>query len=113
MWENRSNKMFTFKKLLLSDQYKECKELFKPEYAGILDESCKEIYSGAQNFLNHDYVVQDGKIGYHEMEQISFTKSYGYNTIFAHYHHLTTPKEGKKVSQQNLNSSKALEIYCG
>jgi hypothetical protein len=44
------------------------------------------------------------------MEQVSFTKSFGYNTIFAHYYHEKTPKEGQKVSKQNLDASKALEI---
>lgn len=88
IWENRSNNLFTFKALKLSEQYKECVTLFKPDYAGILDEACKEMFSAVQNFLKHDYVVQNGMIGYHEMEQVSFKKSYGYNTIFAHYHHL-------------------------
>jgi hypothetical protein len=48
------------------------------------------------------------------MGQISFTKSYGYKTIFAHYHHHEiATKEGYKVSEENLNKSKGLEVYCG
>ena len=57
VWINRESKLFTFKKLQLSNEYNECKSLFKPEYAGILDEACKEIFSAAQTFKNHDYIV--------------------------------------------------------
>lgn len=42
---------------------------------------------GASRNFDHDYVVENGKIGYDEMGQTSFTKSEGYKTIYAHYKH--------------------------
>jgi hypothetical protein len=57
IWDNRSNKSFTFKKLILTEEFKECSVLFKAEYAGILDEACKDVLWASQNFLNHEYFV--------------------------------------------------------
>jgi hypothetical protein len=47
IWVNRSNKSFTFKKLILTEEFKECSVLFKAEYAGVLDEACKEMLFAA------------------------------------------------------------------
>ena len=52
------------------------------------------MFYDVKHFLNHDYLVKDGKIGYKEMGQITFSKSYGYKTIFAYYHHFEISKEG-------------------
>jgi hypothetical protein len=57
IWDNRSNKSFTFKKLILTEEFKECSVLFKAEYAGIFDEACKDVLWASQNFLNHEYFV--------------------------------------------------------
>jgi hypothetical protein len=48
------------------------------------------------------------------MEQVSFTKSEGYKTIFAHYYHNKIPaKDGSVVTDDNLKESKVLSINCG
>jgi hypothetical protein len=47
IWLNRNNKSFTLKMLRSSAQYIECSAIFKPEYVGILEEACKDMFYAA------------------------------------------------------------------
>lgn len=108
MWNNRNNTAFSFRNFKQSEEYKNCEELFKPEYVKVLDEACKDILGASRDF-KHNYICEKGKIGYQEMDQISYTKSEGYKTIFAHYHHNKTPaKDGSLISDDTLKECKVL-----
>ena len=79
---------------------------------GLLDEACKDILYDANDFIGHDYIVKDGKIGYKDQDQISFSKNYGYKTIFAHYYE-AEKSEYKNITKENLENCKAIGIHCG
>ncbi len=59
--------------------------------------------------FNHDYLVQNDRIAYKELDGISFNVVYGYKTLFAYYHE----HEQGKISKNSLNEYIGIIIKCG
>ena len=53
--------------------------------ADIMDHLVKSMVYDAKTMDSHEYIVSKGRIGYKEHDGISFTASYGFKTVFAHY----------------------------
>jgi hypothetical protein len=64
IWSLRESKP-TFSQIKTSQEYTNCKEIFKPEYAFLLDEAIKEMICDISDYDKHVYILSEkGEIGY-------------------------------------------------
>ena len=78
IWDN---KITSIEKLEESTPYQNCCK----KYSGweqIILEASKDMIHGAQNYNDHNPILEKGKIGYKENDGISFKTRYGYKTLF-------------------------------
>ena len=64
------------------------------------------MVSSVRNF-KHDYIIQDGKIGYLLPEGISFKANYGWKTIFAYFYEVD-----RKSITANIQGYSSISILC-
>lgn len=50
--------------LIKSEQFEKCATLFRKEYVPILIENVKSILGDLKDFMNHEWVLSKGMIGY-------------------------------------------------
>jgi ABC-type Zn uptake system ZnuABC Zn-binding protein ZnuA len=58
----------------LATEYKDCIEK--------IDFQLFYMVKDAKQYNSRDYIVQEGKVGYKELDGISFNSVYGYQTMF-------------------------------
>ena len=83
------------------NEYKDC--LSK------IDGQLKIMVSDVKNFKSRDYVCQNGKIGYKELDGVSFNTVYGYETMFLYMH-----EHGLgNVNEETLKENLGITLSCG
>ncbi len=63
------------------------------------------------SFQSIEYVFQDGKVGYQDMDGVSFDIVYGYKTMFQ-YIYESMPERGN-VRTDDAEQRKAISLTCG
>lgn len=58
---------------------------------------------------SHQYEVKDGRIGYRNLDTISFDVSYGYFTNFAYF----KEHEAENITDQQLQAIIGINLTCG
>ena len=78
----------SLKALKETDEYKNCMNIFKPEYQFLVEEAAKKMIIDVVEFEqpSHHYVVHEGLIGYENQDQISTNAAIRYKTLFAYYY---------------------------
>eukprot|EP01084_Bolivina_argentea_P258927 436713_1 len=109
--DNGYKSMLELRVMKETDEYKECMKIFTEEWRDIIDEQVKCMLADINTFDSPKYVVRNDKIGYKEGDQISYTATVGYKTLFAYYyehyvHH-------NVISEQSLNNMIAIYLKCG
>lgn len=61
----------------------------------------------------HDYVVQEGKIGYKYFDSIDFNTYYRYQTMFLYYSKYGENNENSIISEKKLKDVLGISIKCG
>ena len=75
-----------------------------------LVEGCvRGMLADLRSFESAEYVVRDGRIGYEREDGVSFTATYGYKTMFAHF----KEHEARRVSRGARDARVGLLIACG
>ena len=109
VWTLRGRRSeLTLSNITKSDEYRRCCSVF-PGWEPLLEESVKSMLLDVQSFEKHDYLVREGKIGYHDQDTISFDVSYGYATLFAYF----AEHEAGKIAKCVLEERIALILNCG
>jgi hypothetical protein len=109
LWKERKRNFSELKNLISSSEtLKKCLERFN-QWSKLIDEAVKDMISSMYTFESHKYVVKDDKIGYMYQDEINFTISHGYNTLFAYL----SENEKGNISNQSLNNNLGILIRIG
>ena len=106
IWSTRNQKL-SIKTLEQTMAYKECTTYFK-EWGFLIHEAVKTMLADLNDF-QHDYVIQNGRIGYRYQDSISFNHIHGYKTMFSYLYELEKEKVTKTAVEENI----AIVINCG
>jgi hypothetical protein len=94
--------------ILSSTEYQNCCAVFK-DWEFILEEAIKDMLVAIDSFAAPNYIVKEDKIGYKELDTISFKIVYGYKTMFAYFNE----HELGKITQKSLHDHIAIGVSCG
>jgi len=114
MWNhyvgNNNESTLTLSTMKSTDEYQQCVTVFGTEWATIIDEQIKCMLADINTFDSPKYVVKNDKIGYKEGDQITYSATVGYKTLFAYYfeHHVNNV-----ISANSLNHVIAMYLKCG
>ena len=72
-----------------SREYREVCSKLGNDWKPVINSSIKSMISELSSIQTHQYEVKDDKIGYIELDNISFNINYGYRTLFAYYFYET------------------------
>ena len=92
-----------------SREYRELCSKLGNEWKTVINSSIHSMISELGSIQSHEYVVKDDKIGYIELDNISFNINYGYKTLFAYY----LENEKTRISKQSLDKMKSILIKLG
>eukprot|EP01083_Nonionella_stella_P004720 13717_1 len=107
--KNGNQSILTLSAIKATNEYEECVKVF--EWADIIDEQVKCMLADINTFESPKYVVRNDKIGYKEGDQISYTATVGYKTLFAYYHEHYN--HNNVISTQSLENMTAMYLKCG
>ncbi len=82
MWEGE--KTIAFKKLSATAEYKQLVQAHG-DRGDIVAERVKCMVGDLRSLPTHEYLVRDGRIGYQEHDGVTFTASFGFKTMWAHF----------------------------
>jgi hypothetical protein len=89
-------------------EYEACRRfLSKGE---ILDEAIKGMVSDLLHYQEHAWEFVDGRIGYKDQDSISFNMSFGYKTMWAHFHECYV---NTRMDDSEVQSAIGLLLHCG
>jgi len=91
-----------------SVEYQNCLNRFS-DWELLLRKQVIQLVTDVKSYSNHQYIVQNDRIGYRKNDSISFSISFGYQTLFAYYQEF----ERGKISEQTLNQQKSINVACG
>ena len=80
-----------------------------PDWGPLLEECLKGMIADVKAFASPEYVVKNGRIGYELENGLSFTATYGYKTMFAHFQE----HEAHRISEAARDARVGLIIKCG
>jgi hypothetical protein len=83
VWKNRENDL-NFNKIKISPEYLNCIKKYK-EWGFLIKEAAKNMIADVYSFNSPAYVVKNDKIGYFQLDGVSFNTLYDYKTLFAYY----------------------------
>ena len=89
-------------------QYQACLGKFS-HCAPLIEASVQLMLQDVRVFKDHKYDVVDDRIGYKEQDGMSFTATYGYQTMFAYYQE----HEKGEITQASRDQQVSLSINCG
>jgi hypothetical protein len=93
-----------------SDQFKACIERFGAGWEPLLKEALKDMLYELTSFqTGHEYIVQEDRIGYRELDAAVFDISYGYKTLFAYF----LENESGRISDEALARNLSLLVRLG
>lgn len=93
-----------------SDEFNACVERFGHDWEPLLIEALKDMLYELSSFqTGHEYIVQEDKIGYRELDTAVFDISYGYKTLFAYF----LENESGRISDEALASNISLLVRLG
>eukprot|EP01051_Picozoa_sp_SAG22_P005878 SAG22_NODE_363_length_11694_cov_40.815783_17_plen_123_part_00 len=77
----------------------------------LVEQLVKQMIGDVRSFDGHDYVLDraTAKIGYKEQDGISYTKSYGFKTMFAYFKEF----DAAEISRSARDSKIGFTIDCG
>lgn len=78
-------------------------------FIGKLDAQFKSMVNDVKIFKNRPYVLQDRKIGYKNLDGVSFTSSYGYETMFLGLYEY----ERGNIDERLKNARLGISLKCG
>ncbi|KAL4445288.1 hypothetical protein ABPG74_022101 [Tetrahymena malaccensis] len=107
LWQQRKNNV-TFFQAKNSLEFKNCCQHFQG-WESLLEEGLRDMIVDLQDYEHEYEITLDGKIGYKEMDDISYNISYGYKTLFAHYKEF----EAERISKTTLTENIFIGIRCG
>ena len=82
------------------------------EFSPLLDTGVKEMISDCQKLIDHDYIVNEGMIGYKEQDAIEYDINFGYKTLFAYFHEIEITKKILPDCKKFLKLKRLL-LKCG
>ena len=100
----------SFGNFITTAEYVACVKRFG-QWGTLVGELVKQMLGDVKSFEGHDYVVDStaGKIGYKEQDGISFTKSYGFQTMFAYF----KEHDAAEISQSSRDKKIGFTVDCG
>lgn len=107
IWESRDYDL-TFTRVKSSKEFLKCREKYG-EWGFLIDEAVKNMIADVNSFESPAYVVQNEKIGYVQLDGVSFNTIYGYKTLFAYYFEC----ENRRISETSRNENTYIQIKCG
>ena len=107
IWINRNNEL-TIEKVKKSNEFAACCEKYK-EWEFLIKEAVKNMIIDVNAFEKPAYLVKNDKIGYVQLDGVSFSVFYGYKTLFAYYHE----NEKGRISTGSLEENVFIQIKCG
>lgn len=96
--------------LVESDEFKACVERLGADWQPLLVEALKDMLYELGSFqTGHEYIVQEDRIGYRELDTAVFDVSHGYKTLFAYL----LENESGRISDEALASNVSLLVRLG
>ena len=109
VWSIRENRTaLKFSAVTKSAQYKSCLSKYS-HCESLIAESVKAMLHDVRVFKDHKYEVDGDRIGYKEQDGMSFTVSYGYQTMFAYFEE----HEKGELTQGSRDRHVSLSVNCG
>jgi hypothetical protein len=75
----------------------------------LIEEAAKNMIADVYSFDSPAYVVKNDKIGYVQLDGVSFNTLYGYKTLFAYY----SENEKHRISEASLQENIFVQVKCG
>ena len=110
IWSKRhDSKNISLNSVENSQEYKNVCSKLGNDWKPVINSALRSMISELSSIQAHQYVVKDDKIGYVELDNISFNINYGYKTLFAYY----SENEKSRISKQSLDKMKSIMIKLG
>ncbi len=106
IWSQR-NKPLSLKSLEARPEYQACMNKFNG-WEFLIKEAVKDILADLKDF-QHEYLVHNDKIAYKDQDSITYSKVYGYKTVFSYFYE----NSRDKISKTSLDENIFILINCG
>ncbi|CAM9117607.1 unnamed protein product, partial [Ectocarpus fasciculatus] len=109
VWERRKHRrQLYFSNIQKSEAYNALVSAF-PSWTRLMENMVKEMCYEVRSYATHDCIIDLGRVGYKDQDGVSFTRTYGFKTIFQYFN----LREKSIVMDSAIEKHKYFPIDCG